>query len=728
MGFCIGETNKMRRKAIFTFVSIALFLISLVPCGHALSGTVSGVATESDGVNPVVGASVEALQTGDAVVSSTVTGAGGVYSLSLTIGSYKLRVSAEDHITEIEPVVNVTADTITTVNFKLKVGHMLVYDEFMGTSLNASLWDWVLGGWGSVGNATSEPTQFSFVGLSTISVATGFIKGKVSATLDSTIIFEGRVAAYVEAGGPGVYGDGQPRGLRVGTDENNAIEFRSVSGSTFTIEARTVASGVATTTDYIVGSDIGRWNWTYRIEANSSAVKFYLNDVLIATHTTNIPTGMLNIYMCTTWPYGGNVPVSADYLYMASYPTVDWWPTFHHDLGHSGYSTSTAPRTNQTLWKYTTGLWVVSSPAVANGVVYVGSLDNNVYALNAATGALVWNYTTGYAVRSSPAVADNVVYVGSEDDNVYALNATTGALVWNYTTGDYIMLSSPSVAYGKVYIGSMDGNVYALNATTGAVAWKYTTGDSGDSSPAVTDGIVYIGGGGGQVYALDAVTGASVWNYTIGETVQDSPAVVNGLVYVGSGDHSVYALNATTGTLAWKYTTGDYVRSSPTVAYGLVYVGSEDDNVYALNATTGALVWKYTTGRAVKSSPAVADNVVYVGSEDDNVYALNATTGALVWKYTTGYWVWYSSPAVADGIVYIGSNDYNVYAFAARPIPGDINGDGTVNILDAILLSNAFLGKPGDPNWNPEADINGDGFVNILDAIILANHFLQHYP
>ncbi len=61
-------------------------------------------------------------------------------------------------------------------------------------------------------------------------------------------------------------------------------------------------------------------------------------------------------------------------------------------------------------------------------------------------------------------------------------------------------------------------------------------------------------------------------------------------------------------------------------------------------------------------------------------------------------------------------------------IPGDINGDGTVNILDAIQVSNSFLATPGSSNWNPNADINSDNIVNILDAIILANHFLQHYP
>jgi outer membrane protein assembly factor BamB len=63
---------------------------------------------------------------------------------------------------------------------------------------------------------------------------------------------------------------------------------------------------------------------------------------------------------------------------------------------------------------------VDSSAAVANGVVYVGSTDGNVYALNAKTGAKLWSGSTGNAVFSSPAVANGVVYVGSFDGKVYA--------------------------------------------------------------------------------------------------------------------------------------------------------------------------------------------------------------------------------------------------------------------------------------------------------------------
>jgi len=61
-------------------------------------------------------------------------------------------------------------------------------------------------------------------------------------------------------------------------------------------------------------------------------------------------------------------------------------------------------------------------------------------------------------------------------------------------------------------------------------------------------------------------------------------------------------------------------------------------------------------------------------------------------------------------------------------IPGDINGDGKVDIYDAITLASAFGSSPGSSNWNPNADINGDGTVDIYDAIIMSSYFGQTIP
>jgi outer membrane protein assembly factor BamB len=365
--------------------------------------------------------------------------------------------------------------------------------------------------------------------------------------------------------------------------------------------------------------------------------------------------------------WGWSSPVVADgKVFVGSWDSnvyafgVDWWPMFHHDLTHTGYSTSTVLNTTHT-WYYLTGSAVVSSPAVVDGTVFVGSLDNNTYALNATTGVQVWNYTTGGPIQwSSPAVASGVVYVGSTDGKVYALNATTGILVWNYTTCSSV-LSSPIVAVGVVYVGSEDKNVYALNATTGTQIWNYTTDSSVWSSPTVADGKVFVGSWDSNVYALNASTGNKIWKYTTSGVVVSSPAVVGGVVYVGSWGSKIYALNATTGSSVWNYATGGAVWSSPAVTDGRVYVGSDDNKTYCLNASTGNHMWNYTTGGAVESSPAVADGVVYVGSNDGNVYFLNATTGTLVWSKPTGGG--FSSPAVADGMLYVGSGGGNICAF-----------------------------------------------------------------
>ena len=118
-------------------------------------------------------------------------------------------------------------------------------------------------------------------------------------------------------------------------------------------------------------------------------------------------------------------------------------------------------------WTYSTGSFVESSPAVVNGVAYIGSEDGNLYALNASNGALLWGYHTGGYVWSTPAVANGVVYTGSYDHNLYAMNSATGAKVWSYSTGGAVH-GSAAVANGVVYVGSGDNNVYAMNASTGA--------------------------------------------------------------------------------------------------------------------------------------------------------------------------------------------------------------------------------------------------------------------
>jgi len=137
-----------------------------------------------------------------------------------------------------------------------------------------------------------------------------------------------------------------------------------------------------------------------------------------------------------------------------------------------------------------------------------------------------------------------IVYFGTQEGYVYALDAQTGSLIWSDTLGS--LNSSAAVAGGNLYIWDTR-NVYALNAQTGAITWTqssfgvlYIYG-----SPAVANGVVYIESAT-KLYALDAQAGTVLWSYPVttsrNSSVYCSPVVVNGFVYLALG-HNVYAFH-----------------------------------------------------------------------------------------------------------------------------------------------------------------------------------------
>src|SRR6476660_8559368 len=103
--------------------------------------------------------------------------------------------------------------------------------------------------------------------------------------------------------------------------------------------------------------------------------------------------------------------------------------------------------------------------AYVNGdVVYVGSDDGNLYALDASTGRERWRYRTGNGIRSSPTVADGIVYVGSRDFALHAVDIVNGKQRWKFETQGPIDDSSPLVVDHKIYVGSLDHNLYSFSA------------------------------------------------------------------------------------------------------------------------------------------------------------------------------------------------------------------------------------------------------------------------
>ena len=356
------------------------------------------------------------------------------------------------------------------------------------------------------------------------------------------------------------------------------------------------------------------------------------------------------------------------FLAVVSSPAVAQ-STFHGNVARSGAYAGAGPAQAPSLkWTFKAAGPIVTSPAVAGGVVYIASLSGHLYALDQATGQEKWNFKSSRPIASSPTVDEGTVYFVSSAGSLAAIDAATGQPKWVYaieherrfeaqglhgypypkqTIPDAwdVFTSSPAVAHGKVYFGSGDGNVYAIEAKSGVLAWKFATGDVVHASPAVAGNTVYIGSFDGRLYAIDAESGQQKWTFEAGQDptyhnqvgFQSSTAVVDGMVYVGCRDAHVYALDAATGRKKWDYPTSkSWVNGTPAVRDGTVYVGTSDTSRFmALDARTGRLKFTYTAGAYIFSSAALAGDLAYFGSHNGRLYAVNAKTGDLAWQFQT---------------------------------------------------------------------------------------------
>lgn len=411
-------------------------------------------------------------------------------------------------------------------------------------------------------------------------------------------------------------------------------------------------------------------------------------------------------------------------------------PTFHGNNARTGVYDSPGPtKFTGVKWTFKTGGPVVASPVIADGVVYIPSLDTYLYAIDQETGKEKWKYKSRMSIASSPAVAGGTLYFVSSAGSLGAIDISNGQIKWVFATEferkfeakglhGYppasqtipdawdIYKSSPAVANGKVYFGSGDGNVYAVDAQTGLLQWKFSTKDVVHASPAVVNNVVYIGSFDSGLYALDAETGQQKWVFEAGQDpvihnqvgFQSSPAVVDGTVYVGCRDAHVYAIDAATGRKKWDYPTSkSWVNTTPAVRDGVVYAGTSDSSRFmALDAKNGRLRFNFDAKAYIFSSPALAGDLAYIGNHNGKLYAVDIKTGKLAWEFQTegskkdpykvlnadgslkqeafaplfndfedmyldferfaSIGAVMSSPAVDKGVIYFGSMDGNVYA------------------------------------------------------------------
>ncbi len=321
-------------------------------------------------------------------------------------------------------------------------------------------------------------------------------------------------------------------------------------------------------------------------------------------------------------------------------------------------------------WKFTTQGLVRSRPAIAGGLLYFTSDDGYLYALETGNGRQAWQVDIGNFsqnekrqnpgtstdprgfdyYQSSPIIVDGMIYVGSADGKVYALDALAGKINWTFTTGQKVR-ATPAFQDDTVYIGSWDSILYALDSQTGQARWKTNIGGQVQSTAVISNGLVYTASRKASVVSLDSRTGEKKWEYGYGANmwVESSPKLVGSIIYIGSsGNRYVIGLDGQTGKLLASYKGLVFFWSTPLIAGKNLYIGA---TTYIMDNKTGGLfsfeipekvdekqpspikfAWSIPVAETmmpdgnwlgVASSPVLSDGIIYFGGLDGKLYAVN---------------------------------------------------------------------------------------------------------
>jgi outer membrane protein assembly factor BamB len=401
------------------------------------------------------------------------------------------------------------------------------------------------------------------------------------------------------------------------------------------------------------------------------------------------------------------------------------WVNFRGSPDQNAVSSMAGPTDlNEPKWSFTTGESVSATPVVADGKVFIGSWDRNIYCLDAYTGQKIWNFTIGYKVQSTVAYDDGKIFTGTDDGVIYCIDADTGDLVWSKDIGgkwegniEYYHpdasnqpRSSPIVVGNKLYVGAKDGKVYCLTTAKGDIEWSFQTLGPVLGSPMYYDGVVYITStdvnwnAEGRLFAFDAQTGTFKWAVQVPGAGgagyfgaerginAGTPTVAN----IAEAGGTILLVGNTAGVYSTKYihgfnlTTGERATFSNGTYYSIsgggspaVWVPAYRDNVIysssnlrarATNATNGGSLWEVWMVHNTMGSPLVTASIsgtyAYFTSDAGILSCNNANpnmNGTVVSSFIS-LGLGSSSPAIWEGKIYIGHGDHNVYCFDNAPL------------------------------------------------------------
>ena len=270
------------------------------------------------------------------------------------------------------------------------------------------------------------------------------------------------------------------------------------------------------------------------------------------------------------------------------------------------------------------------TPTVEGDTLYVGSSDGNLYAVAIPTGKARWVYAAHEDLSTRPALAGGLVLVASLQDTVFAVDAATGAWRWHHRReqkGEALTIygaAAVQVHAGTAWAGYSDGFVAALDVGTGAARWERRVAPSGarlDVDSIALDGDrLYAAAYSGAVLALEASTGKELWSFAAPGA---SRVIVGGGTIFAVTTANVVALAPSNGIALWTAPLQGSPGGEPALAGKWLVVPAGPAGLRWLEAATGRPLRHFDPGTGVLADPGVGAGRVYVLSNGGDLFALD---------------------------------------------------------------------------------------------------------
>jgi outer membrane protein assembly factor BamB len=342
------------------------------------------------------------------------------------------------------------------------------------------------------------------------------------------------------------------------------------------------------------------------------------------------------------------------------------WPIFRGNSLQTGVASTGLPARLEIRWKFQTKESIEATAAIVGDTVYVGSLDEHLYALKLANGEVKWKYKGG-PFKAPPSIHGDAVYIGDEDGLFHCVDAAKGTKRWTFETGSEIS-SGANFAGDTILFGSGDEHLYCLSRA-GKLLWKFRVpGGPVMAAPAVAGNRTFVAGCDSKLHVIDILTGKETTSVDIDGQTGSSSAVAGDHLYVGTMNNQFLAVDWKKAKIAWTFEAAKRQQpffASAAVTDRLVIVGSRDNTVRALARKDGREDWVFRTKGKVDSSPVIVGKRVYVGSLDGNLYVLDLAKGKPVQQVPLGNEV-VASPAVAENCLVIGTRGGTLYCLGKK--------------------------------------------------------------